>query len=225
MSSAVDICNIALSHLGDSATVASIDPPEGSVQAEHCARFYPISRDALLQMHSWNFITRRQVLALLVDEMDQWDYVYAWPSGALEILSVLEYEVEGDYATPSAQIRSEYLTASGTILDRGAYTPQPFHVETLASGAKVICTNQENALARYTVKITDTTLFPPLFAEALSWHLASKLAGPLLKGKTGMDMAAQCMRMFMLHSAQAKASDSNSRDIKPPHIVSWIAAR
>ena len=48
MPSEVDICNLALGHLGDSATVATIDPPEGSAQAEHCARFYPIARDARL---------------------------------------------------------------------------------------------------------------------------------------------------------------------------------
>ena len=37
-----------LGHIGDAATVSSINPPEGSAQAEHCARFYPIARDALL---------------------------------------------------------------------------------------------------------------------------------------------------------------------------------
>ena len=36
MASDVQICNIALAHLGDTATVASINPPEGSAQAEHC---------------------------------------------------------------------------------------------------------------------------------------------------------------------------------------------
>ena len=50
MASEVDICNLALGHLGDNATVASLNPPEGSVQAQHCARFYPIARDALLEM-------------------------------------------------------------------------------------------------------------------------------------------------------------------------------
>ncbi len=50
MPSVVDLCNLALAYLGDDATVASIDPPEGSAQAEHCQRFYPIARDTLLQM-------------------------------------------------------------------------------------------------------------------------------------------------------------------------------
>ena len=48
MSSVVDICNIALSRLGDRATVTSIDPPEGSAQADHCRRFYPIALKTIL---------------------------------------------------------------------------------------------------------------------------------------------------------------------------------
>ena len=40
MASEVEICNLALARLGDAATVVSIDPPEGSAQAEHCAMFY-----------------------------------------------------------------------------------------------------------------------------------------------------------------------------------------
>ena len=53
MASEIAICNLALSHLGDAANIASIDPPEGSAQAEHCATFYPIARDSLLEMHDW----------------------------------------------------------------------------------------------------------------------------------------------------------------------------
>ncbi|NBQ76422.1 MAG: hypothetical protein EBU14_13895, partial [Acetobacteraceae bacterium] len=62
MASEVDICNLALANLGDTATVASINPPEGSAQSEHCSRFYPIARDTLLEMHNWNFSTRRILL-------------------------------------------------------------------------------------------------------------------------------------------------------------------
>ena len=51
MPSAVTICNLALAHLGDSATVSSIDPPEGSAPAEHCARFYPVALGLLLEAH------------------------------------------------------------------------------------------------------------------------------------------------------------------------------
>jgi hypothetical protein len=68
VASEVDICNLALGHIGDSATVSSINPPEGSAQAEHCSRFYPIARDSLLEMHNWGFATKRTNLALLSSE-------------------------------------------------------------------------------------------------------------------------------------------------------------
>ena len=61
----VTICNLALSHLGDTAAVASIKPPDSSVQAQLCARFYWVARNALLEMAAWGFATRRVVLAKL----------------------------------------------------------------------------------------------------------------------------------------------------------------
>jgi hypothetical protein len=41
VASSVDIANLALAHLGDEAAVTSFDPPDGSAQAEHCARLLP----------------------------------------------------------------------------------------------------------------------------------------------------------------------------------------
>src|SRR5690606_36381904 len=89
MASEVEICKVALGHLGDTATVASLDPPEGSAQAEHCARFYPIARDALLSMHTWGFATRRIALAQLGEAPVGWHYAYALPTDALDILAVM----------------------------------------------------------------------------------------------------------------------------------------
>jgi len=47
VASTVDICNLALGYLGDTATVSSLNPPDGSAQAQHCARFYPIARTSI----------------------------------------------------------------------------------------------------------------------------------------------------------------------------------
>jgi len=80
MASIVDICNLALSHLGDSATVSSIDPPEGSAQADLCARFFPIALASLLEAHSWGFATRRVALAPLAISADS--FGAALPGGS-----------------------------------------------------------------------------------------------------------------------------------------------
>ena len=94
MATEVDICNLALAHLGDDATIASLSPPEGSAQAEKAARFYPIARNSLLEMHTWNFASKRGNLALTTNTLDQWDYAYTAPSDMMSPVAII---------SPSAQ--------------------------------------------------------------------------------------------------------------------------
>lgn len=201
MASEVDICNLALARLGDNATVASIDPPEGSAQAEHCARFYPMARDSLLEMHPWKFATRRVMLAKLTVKSWNWAFAYAEPTGALKLLGVLSATASNDDET------------------------QPFEVESDANGSTIILTNQEDASLRFIARVTDTTKFSPLFVDALAWLLASYLAGPVLKGDAGAAMAKACMQSFMLAFSHAKVSDANQRKVRPEHTPAWIAVR
>ena len=201
MASEVDICNLALARLGDNATVASIDPPEGSAQAEHCARFYPVARDALLEMHDWKFATRRASLAQLDTETWNWAFAYAKPSNALKLLAVLPASASSDDDT------------------------QEYEAETDSNGAPIILTDQEDASLRYIAHVMDTTVFSPLFVDALSWLLASHLAGPVLKGDAGAAMAKTCLQSFLLALSNAKVSDANQRKVRPEHKPDWIAGR
>ncbi|MFZ2972236.1 MAG: hypothetical protein WA049_06320 [Ferribacterium limneticum] len=201
MASEVDLCNLALSRLGDSATVSSIDPPEGSAQAEHCSRFYPIARDSLLEMHDWKFATRRTTLSELTVDSFNWAHSYAEPNGALRIVSVLD-------ATQSAEDES-----------------YPFAAESGDDGAALIYTNLQYATVRYVARVTDTTKFSPLFADALAWLLASHMAGPLIKGTAGQAAAKACYANFNLVFSYAKVSDANQRKSDPTHTPGWIADR
>ena len=201
IASEVDICNLALARLGDNATVASIDPPEGSAQAEHCARFYAAARDSLLEMHAWKFATRRVQLAKLTVPSWDWSFAYAEPTGALNLLGVLSATASNDDET------------------------QPYEAESDATGAAIILTNQESASLRFVARVTDTTKFSPLFVDALAWLLASYLAGPVLKGDAGAAMAKTCLQSFMLAFSNAKVSDANQRKVRPEHTPAWIAGR
>lgn len=205
MPSVVAICNTALSRLGDSATVASIDPPEGSAQAEHCAVFYPIARDTLLEMHEWGFATRRASLALLSNQSSwNWRYAYARPSSCIKVISVLR---EQDCAQ-----------------DRGV----DYQTEANESGTQVILTNLENATVRYIAQVQDSTKFSPLFTDALAWLLASYLAGPVIKGDVGREAGRACYATFMQQMSAAKVSDSNQQSGDPrrdERQTEWIAAR
>ena len=216
MASEVDICNLALSHLGDTSTVASLDPPEGSAQAEHCARFYPIARDSLLEMHPWGFATKRVQLAQLGTGWPEWDYAYSQPSDALNIIAVLPPDATDDYSQGLGNVP----LAAG-----GAYVPQAYSCEVDAYGADVIYTDQADAVLRYTAVVTDTTKFSPLFIASLSHHLASMLAGPILKGDTGAAESKRQAAMMQAFLSKAKESDAGQRRINPQHSVAWMNGR
>ena len=222
MATEVDICNLALAHLGDDATIASLSPPEGSAQAEKAARFYPIARNNLLEMHTWNFASKRGNLALTTNTLDQWDYAYATPADMMNPVAIISPSSQNDYATRMSAgdtpggITSNYAP---TIV-AGQYTPQQFAVE-----GSYIYTNQENAMLRYQAYITDPSLFSPLFVTTLSWHLASMLAGPVIKGDQGMAEAKRSTQMMTGYLTQAKQSDNLHRDITVEHIVPWTSGR
>lgn len=207
MASEIDIANLALSHLGDTASISSFD--EQSAQAVHCARFYPVARDALLEMHTWGFATRRIQLAQLDSPWPEWDYCYAQPANTLNILAVLPHDAADDYSVPGA----------------GRYSPQSFSCETDDLGRQVIYTDQADAVLRYTVVVTDTTVFSPLFTVALSWHLAAMIAGPIIKGDAGAAEAKRCAGMVQAYLSKAIESDANQRKAKPGQVVPWVSGR
>jgi len=226
MASDVDICNLALGHLGDNATVSSISPPEGSAQAEHCARFYPIARDALLEMHNWNFTMRRVNLAEVTNSWPEWKYAYALPADSINIIAVMPPDAHDDYATRFLPTDTPSFAHNySPMISAGRYSPQDFTVERADDGNHILYTNQEKAMLRYTAYVTDTTSYSPLFVMALSWQLASMLAGPILKGDAGSAEAKRCTQMAMGYLTQAEASDSNQRRNSIEHIVPWTSGR
>lgn len=222
----LDICNLALSHIGDTAKITSIDPPDGSTQAALCARFYPIARNSLLEMKYWSFATRRVALTAIENTWPEWDYCYMVPPGVASIFAVLPAEATDDYSTRFSPTDSPgYFANNIPIIAAGRYAPQPFQVEVNTDGDQIILTDQADAVLRYCSLVTEPNHFTPLFSMALSWHLASMLAGPILKGDVGSAEAKRCQQMMAAYLSKAETSDSSQRNIKPEHIVSWMSGR
>lgn len=204
MASDVDICNLSLSHLGDDATVSSIDPPEGSAQAEHCAKFYPVARNALLEMHDWRFAGKRVVLANVDNPLGSWQFAYALPPDCIAPRAVLLPQTTDDNDT------------------------HDFIVETADNGDLVLYTNVGQATLRYTALATNTTKFTPLFVAALARLLASYLAGLVVKGDAGMKVAKIQYDSFInIEFPHAASADSNARKSNPYETFTpgGIAAR
>lgn len=187
MSGIVDIVNIALSHLGDEAEVISISPPDATIQATQAGRFFPIARDRLLEAHPWTFAIARQALALVVAPApSEWLYAYALPNQCLKPRAVY----------------------NATALDDSA--SDDFIVESDADGNLVLYTNTVNAVLRYTRVVEDTTKFTPGATAALSRLLAHYLAGPIIKGATGEQIATAQLKLYAIELADAKTLDSNT---------------
>lgn len=200
MATETDICNLALSLLGDDATVASIDPPEGSAQASHCATFYPMARSTLTTLHEWSFCTRRSTLTRLVQApLYGWTYAYAMPSNLARVI-----EVVGPAGEPL----------------------ENYEIESADDGTSVLYADVESAVMRATYFVSDPARFPAAFVDALSWLLASMLAGPLLKGEMGAAAAKRCLDYFYsVKLPHARGIDATQRRNKPEHQAPWVAAR
>ncbi len=225
MASEVSIANLALAHLGDRATVSSLSPPEGSEQAEKCAAFLPLARDELLERHPWSFSTRRagplaQLASSVAGATDPaWPYAFALPAGSLKVWSVVALGASDDtFGVSGAD------TGWGDVPPIG-YAPIEFETETIDSGEMILRTREPSVRVRYSVRVTNPDRWSPLFVSALSWQLASYLAGPIIKGEAGRKVGERCLGMADRIFGQAASSDAQQMRRTNNPVTGWIAGR
>ena len=213
MASVVAICNLALGHLGDRATLTSIDPPEGSSQADHCAQFWPLARDEALSACDWRFASRTATLARLDDSLQDnptWRYAFALPADLL-VARELVYS-------------SGFVFASENVFLYGSNAPR-FELGTLDNGTVVLYSNELLTALRYTRRVTDPTKYTPMLTTGLSYLMASFLAGPVLKGKTGAGASAAMRQSWDMYMGKAAMSDANQTRKTTTFKPSSIRAR
>lgn len=199
MASAVDICNTALAHIGEDSVISSISPPDRSVNAGHCARFYPLARRAALAGdYAHRFALTRATLAEVTNDSEEWDYKYALPSGCL-------------------RTRKVFL---GSSVDYKERDEAEYQVE-----GSYLYTDVEDAVLLYTADQTDVNKFPADFVLALGLYLAGYLAGPIIKGREGARIGAAYLEQGMRMLAAAAASNANDGHETAEFTPASLAAR
>lgn len=152
MASVIEICNIALSNIGNSRNINSLT--EQSKEAGACSLHYESCRDATLSDFEWNFATKRVALADTGSAPADWKYAYTYPTDCMRIIEIMVPGVRN----PASAMRIQYQTGSD------------------ADGTgRLIYTDQDEAWLKYVARITDVNMFDSIFREALSWRLAAAI--------------------------------------------------
>lgn len=202
MASVVDLCNLALTHIGDPGVITGISPPDGSAQAARCAVLYPIARKNFLEAHDWHFAVKRATLADLDDATGAWLFRYAVPGDFMRISKILQSSAE--LHEPS----------------------EPFTIEIDGSGSRTVLTNVEDVSAVYVFDQTDVTKYSATAFSALATLLASYLAGPIVKGKAGVELGQFLYKRYLMELSVATAADASQHKIDRTDITpSGIASR
>ncbi len=206
MSSDIDICNLALSHIGEESGVTSIDPPEGSAQSERCAIFYPIALRFLLTQQAWSFATKQKTLTEYAQNpRTQWQHCYAMPADCIRLVRLFNVEIP-DFPPERLERFGNFETGQNDI------------------GQMCIYTNIADCTALYVSDQVTTSDFPPSFDLALSWKLASMLAGSIATGQDGQALTQSCDKMMTMYLQEAQLHDArfnaaNFRNTLPSFIV------
>ncbi len=220
MASDVDICNTALGHLGARAQISSISPPDGTVEAGYCARFYPIARRELLEAYPWPFATTRAQLAEVTNPSTIWQYAYALPSDSLKPLRVLSLK---DVAT------ANLLWPTGAFNDwNWRYYDELLSERSSANfevEGDVLLTNEPEATLVYRRDVIDTSKFTAMFVSAAGMLLAGYVAGPIIKGLDGARTGAQWRQAGHEAAAKASASAANGSASNNDHVPAHLAVR
>lgn len=195
--SRVEICNMALSNIGDGATVTSIDPPDGSLQARICAQFFDIAVNKAMEAHAWDFAVKRVSPTAVTTDRSEWLFSYTLPDDYMGVLTVL----------PEGATDDDHI--------RGMSIRVPYTIAVDAYGAKRLFANSENVILLYKSRVWDSAQWSESFVIYLSWVLASMIAPPQIKGDKGIEASKMALQMAKFHLSEAQTYDVQTSREKP----------
>ena len=229
MTSVVDICNMALSEVGNRAQMIT-SLTESSDEANQCNLWYDTLRRRLLRTAPWGFCRYQTVLAQIGDLIpDQtspfpWLWKYAHPSDCIKMRYVVTppfaYNVAGAITPPQTGFASPPV--GWLAADRSCRYVIASDVDALGNRQNVILTNVAQAIGVYNGDVTDPDLFDDLFIGALASSLAYKLCMPLTGNIGERNQFAQSAEAAIL---QARVADGNESVPRSDVVVDWMVTR
>lgn len=168
MNSPVDICNQALSHIGDR-RIERLDDEAQQFDpiARYCAEFYPQARTETLAAHRWSFAKKDAVLSRVTDQpaIGKFSYTHRKPSDCLRV---------------------HHLIPGGALDDEGNPTEYTGKVDKFELVGRDIKSNYQHVAVRYTCDEEDPGVWSPHCRAAVARKLAHYLAGVIGDDPVGM---------------------------------------
>ena len=142
------IFNMALNELGVSAPITNPDAQDDT-RAIILNNFYETARDEVLKAFDWNFAEKYRVLTRTKDDCidPRYNYVYDFPDDCLSAREI--YVIDGDKKK------------------------KKFRVSANEQGKKVILTEHDGVVLRYTRVVKKENFFDSEFAMSLALYLAA----------------------------------------------------
>lgn len=176
------ICNMGLRQCSNS-TISGFQ--EDSPKAADCRLVWSSCRDMALSYHDWSFARRISPLVLSNEEIDNYKYVYVYPSDCLVIRKIYDKEGNEHLLYPLQEKKVFDILVSQN------------------KSEKLIATDLKLARITYTAIIDNTELWPSPFCDAMASLIASKI----VKGETGASTAEKHFQNFVSLIDLAKTLD------------------
>ena len=139
------IFNIALQNLGVSANIQNNN--QNDVRTNLLNNYYEMARDTVLEMHEWSFASAFRTLSTAINDSQDPNFQFA-------------FTYPNDCISPRA------------IINPDDKKEKKFGLSINDNGEKLILTNFNPCILRYTKRIENETLFTATFANCLAFYLA-----------------------------------------------------
>lgn len=236
MTTAVDVANRALLSIGARTQISSLNPSDGSVEADAISVLFTPTFEALARTAQWNCLRKEVALSMIAaapgtpENIDgtslpippvPWLYSYQYPSDCLAFRYIVpSFPAQQAGVSPQTTINNN----AATSLPNGGQIPFAISSSNDVNNSpiEIILTNQDQATGVYTANIQNPAIWDSLFQAGMVASLAAYLVPALSLSMPLMDRSVASAERII---AQARASDSNEGVTVMDHLPDWMSAR
>lgn len=198
-----DLANMALSHVGVSDRIASIN--DKNTRARACLLFYENVRDQVLRDFDWPFARRFALLTRVGNQPTlEWLYSYRVPAEAIAVRRIVN-----EFGRTETDLSRTRFTIVSDDQGQLVYTDY---------------SSTTGPVVAYTKRETDTGRFPPDFAQSVALLLAAHIAPEISKGDE-LKLGERALQKYDWRVRLAWANAANEEAVDLPADSRFVTER